>query len=57
MSNRYVTDLIDCMKDLLYLGCAGCLEGQKGFDFHLGGPAEEQRSRSRAHLNQKTKET
>ena len=41
MSNRYVTDLIDCMKDLLYLGCAGCLEGQKGFDFHLGGPAEE----------------
>ena len=52
MYNRHLTGMIDCMKDQLDLGCEGCLEGQKGFDFHLGGPAKEQRSRSKAHLNQ-----
>ena len=40
-SNGYLTGMIDCMKDLIDLGCAGCLEGQKGLDFHVGGPAKE----------------
>ena len=33
MSYGYLTGTIDCMKYRLDLGCAGCLEDQKGLDF------------------------